>query len=75
MGLSTGVSYSNARKNAGRPLANVWRSMTGLCGYWFASGVYGLLGGPFVLLYRIGIGVAAVLVAILYLRGDFKIDL
>ena len=70
--VSTGVSFSNARKNAGRPLATVWYTMAGLCGWWLLCAILGLFGGPFVLLYRIGIGVAILALALLYMGGKFK---
>jgi ABC-type transport system involved in cytochrome c biogenesis permease subunit len=72
MAAATALSWSNARKNSGLPLSNVWKTMTALCGWWLACAIIGLYGGPFVTLYRIGIGFAVVAVAILYLRGDFQ---
>ncbi len=72
MGVATGASFSNARKNAGLPLARVWITMTVLCGYWFTCAVIGLMGGPFVTLYRIGIGAAVVAGVLLWLHGDFR---
>ncbi|MBW3623416.1 MAG: hypothetical protein KY468_08405 [Armatimonadetes bacterium] len=74
MALSTAVSWSNAMKNSGKPLANVWFTMAALCGWWLLSGIIGLLGGPFVLLRRIGILALIVAVIILYRRGDFNTE-
>ena len=71
-GVSTVASLGNARKNAGKPLAEVWYAMTALCGYWLLCGILGLMGGPFVLLYRLGILFAAFALLVLYLRGSFK---
>lgn len=72
--LATALSWSNAMKNAGRPLANVWFAMTIVCGWWLLSGILGLMGANFVLLRRIGILAAAVAAFILWKRGDFHTD-
>ena len=70
--VATAMSFGNARKNTGRPLAAVWYTMTGLCGYWLLCGILGLLSGPFMPLYRIGILAAALAVLVLYRRGAFR---
>ena len=72
--LATILSWSNAIKNSGRPLANVWFTMSALCGWWLLSGILGLMGADFVLLRRIGILAAAVAAFILWRRGDFHTD-
>lgn len=70
--LATALSWSNAMKNAGRPLANVWFTMAALCGWWLLSGVMGIMGANFILLRRIGIAAMVVAVIVLYRRGDFR---
>jgi hypothetical protein len=74
MAVATAASWNNARKNAGKPLGSVWRSMTLVCGWWLLSAIIGLLGGPFKLLYRLGILFAAIAVFVHYRRGDFRMD-
>src|SRR4051812_37236311 len=70
--LATIVSWSNALKNSGKPLSNVWFTMTAICGWWLMSGILGLMGANFILLRRIGMAAVAVAAYVLYRRGDFK---
>jgi hypothetical protein len=70
--LATILSWSNAMKNSGKPLANVWFVMSAVCGWWLLSGIVGLMGANFLLLQRIGVAAVAVAAFILYRRGDFK---
>ena len=72
MALSTAVSWGNAMKNAGRPLAHVWFAMAAICGWWLLSGIMGLMGANFILLRRIGILAFVVAVIFFYRRGYFR---
>ena len=72
--LATILSWGNAMKNSGRPLANVWFCMAAVCGWWLLSGILGLMGANFILLRRIGILAAAVAAFVLWRRGDFHTD-
>jgi hypothetical protein len=70
--LATLLSWGNAMKNSGKPLANVWFVMSAVCGWWLLSGIVGLMGANFILLRRIGIAALAVAAFVLYRRGDFR---